>query len=119
MQLALEAGEWLTVQGQPQASGVAWPADAFQRDDPAYDLGSGTAGVVVYFLSLYAASGDERFLEMAEEGGVYLDSIYLALTTTIVGGIGGYAMKHLPGLLLDRDILSLSERNDNHEDHAS
>ena len=75
LQLALEAGEWLVVQGQSQSSGAAWPADAFRPEDMAYDLGSGTAGVIVYFLSLYAASGNERFLEMAERGGVYLESL--------------------------------------------
>ena len=75
MQLTVDAGEWLAAQGQAQSSGTAWPADAHQPDTVAYDLGSGTAGIVVYFLSLYVATGNERFLETAEQGGAYLASL--------------------------------------------
>ncbi len=75
LQLAVEAGEWLAAQAQAQASGAAWPGDALRAENVTYDLGSGTAGVVVYFLSLYAASGDERYLELAEDGGAYLASL--------------------------------------------
>jgi lantibiotic modifying enzyme len=75
LQLAVDAGNWLAAQGQAQSSGIAWPADAHKSDTVAYDLGSGTAGIVVYFLSLYAATGDERFLESAERGGAYLASL--------------------------------------------
>lgn len=38
-------------------------------------MGSGTAGIVIYFLSLHAATGNERFLETAEQGGIYLASL--------------------------------------------
>jgi lantibiotic modifying enzyme len=75
VQLAVDAGDWLAAQGQPQPSGTAWPADANRSEAVAYDLGSGTAGIVVYFLSLYAATGDEHFLETAEQGGAYLASL--------------------------------------------
>jgi lantibiotic modifying enzyme len=75
LQLAVDAGEWLSAQGQAQSSGTAWPADAHKPEAVAYDLGSGTAGIVVYFLSLYAATGEERFLGTAEQGGVYLASL--------------------------------------------
>jgi lantibiotic modifying enzyme len=75
VQLAVDAGDWLAAQGQAQPSGTAWPADANRPDAVAYDLGSGTAGIVVYFLSLYAATGNEHFLETAEQGGAYLASL--------------------------------------------
>lgn len=75
MELAVGAGEWLAAQSQEQSSGTAWPADASQPEVIAFDLGSGTAGVVVYFLSLYVATGNERFLETAERGGAYLASL--------------------------------------------
>jgi lantibiotic modifying enzyme len=75
MQLAIEAGDWLAAQGQAQPSGIAWPADANRPEAVAYDLGSGTAGIVVYFLSVYAATGNDRFLELAEGGGNYLVSL--------------------------------------------
>ena len=75
LRLAVDAGNWLAAQGQAQSTGIAWPADAHKSDTVAYDLGSGTAGIVVYFLSLYAATGDERFLESAERGGAYLASL--------------------------------------------
>jgi lantibiotic modifying enzyme len=75
LQLAADAGDWLAAQGQAQSSGTAWPADTNQPEAVAYDLGSGTAGIVVYFLSLYAATGNEHFLETAERGGAYLASL--------------------------------------------
>ncbi len=75
VQLAVDAGDWLAAQSQVQSSGIAWPADAHRPEAVAYDLGSGTAGVVVYFLSLHAATGDDRFLETAERGGAYLASL--------------------------------------------
>jgi hypothetical protein len=75
IQLAIDAGEWLAAQGQTQSSGAAWPADANRPEAVAYDLGSGTAGVVVFFLSLYAATGNERYLELAAHGGTYLASL--------------------------------------------
>jgi lantibiotic modifying enzyme len=75
MQLAVETGAWLAEQGQAQSSGIAWSSDANQPEAVAYDLGSGTAGIVVYFLSLHAATGDERFLETAVQGGAYLASL--------------------------------------------
>lgn len=75
MQLAVDAGDWLAAQGQAQSSGIAWPADAYRPEAVAYDLGSGTAGIVVYFLALYTATGNERFLETAERGGTYLASL--------------------------------------------
>jgi hypothetical protein len=74
LQLAVDAGEWLDAQSQEQPIGVAWPSDAKHPETVSYDLGSGTAGVVVYFLSLYNATGEKRFLELAERGGAYLQA---------------------------------------------
>ena len=75
MALAVDVGDWLIAQSQAQSTGSAWPADARRFDAIAHDLGSGTAGIVVYFLALHAATGDERFLETAEQGGQYLASL--------------------------------------------
>lgn len=75
LQLAVDAGNWIAAQGKTQTVGVAWPADANQPNAIAYDLGTGTSGIVVYFLTLYSATGDERFLETAEQGGAYLSSL--------------------------------------------
>ena len=72
LQLAVDVGEWLAAEGQAQATGSAWPADAHQSETLAYDLGSGTAGVVIYFLSLYGATGNDKYLELAARGGTYL-----------------------------------------------
>ncbi|MGI9222765.1 MAG: lanthionine synthetase LanC family protein [Woeseiaceae bacterium] len=75
LQLAVDAGEWLKAQGQTQSAGVAWPGDAKQSGTVSYDLGSGTSGIVVFYLSLYEATGDARYLGLAEEGGAYLASL--------------------------------------------
>lgn len=76
LDLAVDVGNWLAAQSQAQPLGAAWPADAHRSEAIAYDLGSGTAGIVVYLLALHAATGDERFLETAERGGEYLASLF-------------------------------------------
>ena len=75
LELAVDAGNWLAAQARTQPSGIAWPANAHSPDVVAYDLGSGTAGIVVYYLSLYSATGNERYLELAASGGTYLASL--------------------------------------------
>ena len=82
--LAVETGRWLEEQAQPQNAGLAWPADAFKPADRAFDLGTGTAGIVIYFLSLYEATGDEKYRDLAEQGGLYLAS--LLETPDVIGG---------------------------------
>jgi len=75
LQLATEAGEWLAAQAAPRAGGMGWPEDAAKPAGVSWSLGSGTAGQVVYFIALYRATGDARFLELAREGGRYLESL--------------------------------------------
>ena len=73
--LAVDAGNWLASRAMPQESGVAWPANALQAEEVSFDLGSGTAGVVVYLLALHRATGDDHYLDLAEAGGDYLRSL--------------------------------------------
>ena len=73
--LAVDTGNWLASQAIPQDAGVAWPADALQSKDASLNLGSGTAGVVVYLLGLHRATGEDRFLQLAEAGADYLVSL--------------------------------------------
>ncbi len=117
VQLAVDAGDWLAAQSQAQSSGIAWPADAYQPETVSFDLGSGTAGVVVYFLTLYTATGDDRYLETAERGGAYLASLLDdsevfgtgARRASLYTGIAGIGValellsEHRPGFSADVD----------------
>ena len=75
LELANEVGNWLLKEAQEQNTGTAWAANALDSSDVAYDLGSGTAGVVVYLLALHEATDDQRFLNAARTGGDYLATL--------------------------------------------
>lgn len=75
LQLADDAGNWLVAHGQKQDEGTAWSPDALSPSAVSNDLGSGTAGVIVFLLALHEASGDEKFLTAAYSGGDYLSAL--------------------------------------------
>lgn len=70
--LAEDAGHWIIASGMETEFGRAWPDDALEAQIVGYDLGSGVAGKVVYFVALYRATGDSVYLSAARAGGDYL-----------------------------------------------
>ena len=69
---ALKAERWLAQSAQTGSSGTAWPADPTDPKSVSTDLYTGMAGVVLFYLELHNATGDERALRMARGGADYL-----------------------------------------------
>lgn len=69
---ALKAERWLAASAQTRTSGIAWPADPTKPDAVSPDLYNGMAGVVLFYLELYHATGDANALRMARGGADYL-----------------------------------------------
>lgn len=68
LEAALQAGRWLDSVAVRVDGGRAWPADPARSQDPDWTLYAGTPGVVLLHLELFAATGDEQWLERARQG---------------------------------------------------
>lgn len=73
--LAEDVGRWLADHAVERPAGVAWPDDALNPGVVGYDLGSGVAGKVLYFVALYRATGKQEYLDLALGGADYLAAI--------------------------------------------
>ena len=69
---ALKAERWLAASAQTGATGISWPADPTNPKSVSTDLYTGMAGVVLFYLELHAATGDDGALRMARGGADYL-----------------------------------------------
>ena len=74
LDLALRAERWIRASRQVTPDGVRWPADPLKPATVSTDLYNGMAGVVVFYLELFAASGDRTHLREATAGADYLIS---------------------------------------------
>ena len=72
LQLAEDVGRWLAGNAIETGNGIAWPDNTLSPETTGYDLGSGVAGKVVYFVALYRATGNADYLNMAKGGADYL-----------------------------------------------
>ena len=72
LDLALRAERWIRGSRQVTPEGVRWPADPLKPDTVMPDLYNGMAGVVVFYLELFAATGDRAHLREAMSGADYL-----------------------------------------------
>jgi lantibiotic modifying enzyme len=68
LSIAREAARWLRASAVPTAHGVAWPAAPPDRSTIQANLYSGSAGVVLFFLTLHRATGDAAHLAIAAAG---------------------------------------------------
>lgn len=69
---AQETARWLESVAREGNQGKAWPADPDKPVSLSPDLYSGTAGVVLFFLEMYAATNDASYLHLACDGAEYL-----------------------------------------------
>ena len=69
---ALRAERWIRSARQATATGVRWPADPVKPAVVSPDLYNGMAGVVAFYLELFAATGDKAHLREATAGADYL-----------------------------------------------
>ena len=64
----MDAGCWIRSTAIVDEHGLAWPADPNDPKSVSNDLYSGSPGVVLFFLELARATGDESWLEDAKRG---------------------------------------------------
>jgi lantibiotic modifying enzyme len=69
---ALRAAHWIAQSAQRDARGLRWPADPLKPDGVSTELYSGTSGVVLFHLELFAATGDRAHLATAVSGANHL-----------------------------------------------
>ncbi|MCP4710481.1 MAG: hypothetical protein GY869_17805 [Planctomycetes bacterium] len=69
---ALQVGAWLQSVAIETKDGKKWPADPENPNVVTTDLYNGMGGVVLFFVELYRATGDQSFLAEAEAGADYL-----------------------------------------------
>ena len=72
LELAEDIGRWLANNAIQTETGTAWPDNTLSPETISYDLGSGVAGKVLYFVALYRATGNAEYLETAQSGADYL-----------------------------------------------
>jgi lantibiotic modifying enzyme len=72
LELAEDIGRWLASNAIQTETGTAWPDNTLSPETISYDLASGVAGKVLYFVALYRATGNAEYLETAQSGADYL-----------------------------------------------
>jgi lantibiotic modifying enzyme len=82
---ALSAERWIAASAVRDRDGVRWPADPAMPSAITPDLYSGSAGVVLFYLELHHATGNERYLKEAVAGTRAL----IAAAPSSAGGISG------------------------------
>lgn len=68
LELAEQAGLWIANSSVRTAEGTVWPDDALNPEVVSYDLASGVAGKVLFFIALYRATENPDYLELALGG---------------------------------------------------
>lgn len=72
LDLAVRCARWIDRSTQEFPSGLAWPADPLNPKRIGLDFYNGTPGVVSFYTSLAATTGDAHWRDRAERGGSYL-----------------------------------------------
>ena len=72
LELAEDAGRWVAATAAASEHGGIWPDDALAPDAAGFDLASGAAGKVVFFIALYRATGNDAYLDEARRGADFL-----------------------------------------------
>jgi len=93
LDLALRCAQWIDLSAQRSPAGLAWPADALKPAPIDLDYYNGTPGVVAFFAQMWAATGDAKWRDRAQQGGAYLvaesarvaDSLDAGLYTGLAG----------------------------------
>ncbi|MEO6445050.1 MAG: lanthionine synthetase LanC family protein [Gemmatimonadaceae bacterium] len=81
---ALRAERWIARSAMRDGGGLTWPADPVDPASVQNNLYSGSPGVVLFYLELHHATGDDVFLSHARAGADYL----MASLPTEAAGLG-------------------------------
>jgi len=72
LQATIDVGNWLEANVVEESVGLSWPDNVLSPDTISYDLAAGVAGKVLFFTGLYNATGNEKYLTLAQRGADYL-----------------------------------------------
>jgi lantibiotic modifying enzyme len=93
LDVALKAEAWIRRSRIETTNGVTWPADPLKPTSIGYDLYNGMPGVVLFYLELYHATGDKKWLDDAKLGANELEfqlpTLNAANDTGLYTGLGG------------------------------
>lgn len=87
LERALEVQNWLRSCRVETEHGVSWPVHVTQPDQHATDLYSGTAGIVLFYLEAWHATGSAELLEEAVRGADHLIASLAAESDAIDAGL--------------------------------
>jgi len=74
LEIALKAESWIRRARIETKTGVTWPADPLKPTSVEYDLYNGMPGVVLFYLELYHATDDKKWLDEAKLGANELEA---------------------------------------------
>lgn len=93
LEIAFKAESWIRRSRVETKNGVTWPADPLKPSSVGYDLYNGMPGVVLFYLELYHATGEKKWLDDAKLGANELESQLPALNSAndagLYTGLGG------------------------------
>ncbi|MCJ7681167.1 MAG: hypothetical protein MUP70_10615 [Candidatus Aminicenantes bacterium] len=69
---ARKAAGWIQASVIERDSGSVWPAVPGEETTISTNLYSGAAGTILFFLEMFSTTGEQKFLESAEQGSDYL-----------------------------------------------
>lgn len=96
---AKQAARWISASAQHTSSGMTWPADPSDPKSTQISMYSGSAGVIAFYLELFDATKDERYLATAMAGADHLVSlVHSADARTSFGGAGAGLYTGLAGI---------------------
>jgi lantibiotic modifying enzyme len=72
LEAALKAERWICGSAIPSPSGLAWPAEPQDPKSVNSTLYAGNPGVALFYLELYASTGDKAFLKKACAGADFI-----------------------------------------------
>jgi lantibiotic modifying enzyme len=72
LDVALRCERWIRTSRTRTADGIAWPADPTKPDSVEPDFYNGMPGVVLFYLELYDATGEQAHLDEAVAGAAQL-----------------------------------------------
>jgi len=72
LEAAQEAAAWVSATSVETPQGPIWPVDTFKPETVRSSLGDGVSGIVLFFLELHRATGENRYLDEARRGADYL-----------------------------------------------
>jgi hypothetical protein len=98
---AAQAAAWIQHSRVTTKNGIAWPVDPKQPGVIKYDLASGSAGIVIFLLEMFRATGDQKWLDEAKLGAnelmaqtqAFIDAQQFGLYTGLSGA--GFALEEV------------------------